>query len=223
MNEIEKQKVQVGNKTVTIRKWKGADRKLFVKTIKERNLESPDLTNGLVYNCIDENYTFNAEEFRYLLTRIRAFTLGENIKFKFSCSECKEIFEEERELKDILKPKYKELKEINVDNINIKIGEIKNREFYQKIISENYDDSVFYDFLLRIESFNGNDMFTFDELVEMFDDLDVDVLEKIIEIWEDSKFEIDDVNEVVCPKCSHKMNYIFDEIPEFFPTKWFER
>lgn len=223
MNEIEKQKVQVGNKTVTIRKWKGKDRKQFVKLIRDKDLINPEFMNALVYDCLDENVTLNAEEFRYVLTRIRAFTLGENIKFKFSCDKCEETFEEERELKNVLRYNYKDIKEIKVKDVIIKIGEIKNREFYQKVISENTDDVDFYDFLLRVESVNGNDMFTFEQLVEFFDDLDVDVLEEIVSIWNDGKFEIDDINQVICPHCNHKMTYIFDELPEFFPSKWFER
>ena len=81
------------------------------------------------------------------------------------------------------------------------------------------EDEIF-DLLLRVESFNGDDSFTLEELIAKFDDLDIDVLEDVLNQWEDNKFVVNDINEVVCPKCKNVELYSFDAIPNFFPETW---
>lgn len=209
--------LQVGNKKINIRKWKGKDKKAFIKALQEKDLNEIQVMNSLVYSCIEEDVILSIEEFKYVLSRIRAISLGEEIKIEFYCQKCGEIHTHEFLLKDIVRFSYTDLKELNAHNVNIKIGEIRNKQFYIEKIAED----PLYDLLLRVISFNGINTFTLDELMDKFDELDLDILSTIIEQYENAKFKVQDINNVICPNCKTKTEYEFDELPNFFPESWF--
>ena len=209
--------IKVGNKKLNIKKWKGKNKKDFIRLVNDSDTDNQKLLDILVYSCIEEDVILSTEEFRYVLTRIRAYSLGETISFEFYCDKCQEIFHREMKLIDIIRYTYKPLKEIKFDKTKIKLGEIKNKEIYTEKVSEDPD----YDFLFRIESINGNDTFTLTELMDIIDNFDIDVIEKVMEIYEDHRFKVDDTNIVKCD-CGHEMIFQFDELPGFFPEKWFD-
>lgn len=209
-------KITVGNKELTIRKWKGKDKKKIVKALSAGTDDDQfTILNALVYDSIEEDVTLSTDEFKYVLSRIRAISIGEGVDIEFYCDSCGNNFDRHFELKDIIRYSYTELSEINVPGAKIKLGEIKNKKYYvEKVVQDDI-----YDLLLRVEEINGNSAFTLDTLEEFFDDLDLDVLTEIVQIFEDSKFTVDDVNEVTC-KCGKVQQYQFDEIPGFIPESW---
>lgn len=210
-------KLKVGNKVINCRKWKGKDKKRFISAINKENVSETEVMESLVYDCIQEDVILDVEEFRYVLSRIRAYSLGENIHIDFYCENCGGLYEKDFKLKDIISYSYKGLSELKSGDTVIKLGEIKNKELYTKYIQE--DD--IYDLLLRVEQFNGDNAFTLETLVDKFDDLDIDVLADLLEQFEQSKFKVDDVNSVECTHCKKETNFKFDELPEFFPETWF--
>jgi hypothetical protein len=211
-------KLIVGNKHLTMKKWKGKDKKNFINALKKKDIDENEVMQSLVYSCIEEAQALSVDEFKYVLSRIRAESLGEEINIEFYCASCGELYTKTFLLKDIISYSYNELKEIKVNDVHIVLGEIRNKDFYIKKIAE---DEIF-DLLLRIKSINGNDTFTLDELVEMFDDMEIDTLDKVLEIYNESKFKVLDVNTVKCPSCSKETKYKFDELPGFFPQSWFD-
>ena len=214
-------KLKIGSNEVTIRKWKAKEKKAFLSTIKKG--ESLDtLQDVLVYGCIEEKVVFNADEFKYAITKIREFSLGSNIELEFYCNSCKSKFLDTIKLEEVVKPIYSNKKNISTKNYEIKIGTIRNIDFYNKTIKENPSEEKDYDFYLRIESINDNDCLTLAEIVELFNNMDIDEFDSIFEQWEDIRFKIDDTKEVKCKKCSSSVVYSFDEIPGFFPTNWFK-
>lgn len=210
-------KIIVGDKNLTITKWKGKNKKDFIRLVNDQDSNNQQLLETLVYSCIEEDVILSTEEFRYVLTRIRAYSLGELIKFEFLCDECQEVFHREMELNDIITYSHKTLKDIKVPGAKIKFGDIKNKAIYTEKIAEDPD----YDFLFRIASINGNDTFTLSELEEILDNLDIDVLEEVMSIYEEHRFKVQDVNTVTCD-CGNEMQFKFDELPGFFPENWFE-
>lgn len=210
-------KIKVGDKELTISKWKGKNKKDFVRMVGNQDIDNQQLLETLVYSCIEEDVVLSTEEFRYVLTRIRAYSLGETIKFDFFCDECQNVFTRELELKDIITYSHKKLKDIKIPGAKIKFGDIKNKTIYTEKIAEDPD----YDFLFRIASINGNDTFTLSELEDILDNLDIDVLEEVMSIYEEHRFKVQDVNTVTCD-CGHEMTFKFDELPGFFPDNWFE-
>jgi hypothetical protein len=210
-------KIEVGNKNLEIRKWRGGDKKKFLAALNKKDLDINEVMQTLVYDCIEEKVTLSPDEFKYVLSRIRAYSLGEEFNVEFYCDGCGNVFKKTLLLKDTVRYTYKELNEINVQGVSIKLSEIRNKEFYIKKISEDLE----YDFLLRIQEINGNESFTLQELESIIDDIDIDILTNIAEIWEDHKFKMDDINTVHCD-CGKSYTYKFDEIPEFLPTSWFK-
>lgn len=212
-------KLKVGDKTLTIRKWKGKDKKAFVKAFKNKTLDENEIMNTLVYNCIEEDVVLSVDEFRYALSRIRAYSLGEDLSIDFYCEDCGTIHKHDFKIKDIIRCTYSPLYEIKAKDVRIKLGAIKNRDSYVKLVAED----ELYDLLLRIDSINGDNSFTLDGLIEMFDDMDIDVLTDVLEQYESAKFKVDDINIVRCsnPECGKEVKYKFDNLPGFFPPSWF--
>ena len=52
MNKDNKIKVPVGDKILTIRKWKGRDKIKFLNTIKNENIDPEDLQNQLINSLV---------------------------------------------------------------------------------------------------------------------------------------------------------------------------
>lgn len=210
-------KIEVGGKNLEIRKWKGSDKKHFLAAMRKKDLDLNEVMHTLVYDCIEEKVALSPDEFKYVLSRIRAYSLGEEFIVEFYCDGCGNIFKRTFQLKDTVRCTYTPLHEINVQGVNIQLGEIRNKDFYITKLSEDLE----YDFLLRISSINGNESFSLNELENIIDDIDIDILTDIYEIWEDHKFKMDDVNTVQCD-CGKSHTYKFDEIPKFLPTEWFK-
>jgi len=210
-------KIDLGNKSVTIRKWKGKDKKLFLKLLDDKSATQYQIMEALVYNCIKEDIVLSVDEFRYILSRIRSFSLGDSLDMEFLCDECNEISTNTFKITDVIRPNTSTLNVIKVDGVEIRFGEIKNRELYLKYIEE--DD--LFDMLLRIKSINGNDSYSLEDLVDYFDELDIDVIEKIMSEFHENKFSIDDTNNIKCKNCGHASLFKFDELPNFFPETWF--
>lgn len=210
-------KISIGSKNLEIRKWKGSDKKNFLLALKKKDVDITQVMQTLVYDCISEEVALSPDEFKYVLSRIRAYSLGEEFNVEFYCKDCTNTFKRTFTLKETVRFTYKPIQEINVQVVKIKLGEIRNKDFYIKKIAEDTE----YDFLLRISSINDNESFSLQELEDIIDDINIDILTDIVEIWEDHKFKIDDVNTVKCD-CGKSHTYKFDEIPEFLPTMWFK-
>jgi hypothetical protein len=211
-------KIDLGNKKVTIRKWKGKDKKLFKKLMSDENTTQTDIMKTLVYNCIEENVVLSVDEFRYVLSRIRSYSLGDRLYMEFLCDNCGEISTNEYEISKVIRPNNSTLDRIKIGEIDIRFGEIRNMETYLKYIQE---DELF-DMILRVKSINGDDSFTMESLIDFFDEMDVDVIESIMIKFHNDKFTVDDVNTIKCKNCANESLFKFDELPNFFPESWFK-
>lgn len=212
-------KIDLGDKTITIRKWKGKDKKKFMQELTKENRDEMAVMDSLVYGCIEEDVILSRDEFRYVLHKIRAYSLGDKFDITLKCKGCGESEKHELSINDVIRYDFKKIDQINVGDFSIKLGPIQNKEVYVKKVVE--DDSS--DLLMRVKELNGEDAFTYNDLVETFDDLDLDVLEEVVEIWEEHRFKVDDVNDITCSKCGSSSTWRFDDIPDFFPKSWFKR
>ena len=208
------------NKELTIRKWKAKEKKEFLNTVRT-NQSLDSLQDVLVYNCIEEKVALNAEEFKYIMTQIRSYSLGNEIELEFYCDCCKSKFLSTIKLDEIIKPIISNKFDIKTKNYKIKLGSVRNVDFYKETIKKNPLEEKDYDFYLRIESINADDSMTLEEIVELFNEMDIDEFDSIFNQWEDIRFKIDDVADIACIKCDNSVKYSFDEIPGFFPPSWF--
>ena len=219
MNQINNFKIKLNNQEITIRKWKAKEKLAFIDIIKNKKDKS-ELVDILVYNCIEEDVAFSKDEYKYVLSKIREISLGNEIPLQFTCEHCDEEFIEIIKLDETIKPIFKDADVIMTDKYEIKLSKIKNTSYYKKVINEAPDELDFY---LRISEINGNDGYTLEEIIELFENMDVLDFDEIFEEWDKIKLKIDDVKIIECPKCSGKTEYEFDDIPGFFPASWFKK
>lgn len=227
MTEKIKQKtiksVELNGKRIRFRKWKGKDKKSFIQQIKEYGLDNVSLEKTmdiLVHRQLESNKEdiFSQDEYRYLLQKIRQYSLGEDMSTELYCEECQSPFTHEYKISDVIRPLHESLEDYDDGEVFIKFGGIKNKKLYLEAVQENKELEIFY----RIDEFNGSKAHSVESLMEEFEDLDLDQIENIVNYFEENKFSIDDIQEVECPHCQHKTPYEFDEIPDFFPQSWFE-
>lgn len=210
-------KIKLKDQEITVRKWKGKDKKKFMNEMNQPEPDEAKIMQALVYNCIEEeDVVLSTDEFKYVISMIRSISLGDEIKYNFFCTECEETTERKYYITDIIRGTFGEGNTIEAEGVSITLGEIRNKEFYAKKIQEG---SIF-DFFLRIKEINGNDAFDLEFLIDFFDDLDLDVLDDVLKQYDAIRFKVDDVNDFVCD-CGHTESYHFDELPEFFPSSWF--
>jgi DNA-directed RNA polymerase subunit RPC12/RpoP len=212
-------KTDVRGKEVKFRKWKVKDKKKFVSNSKDPRV----VKDALVYDCIeDKNLALSEEEYKYLLFKIRETSLTSKVEFLFTCKDCNTEFDFVANLDEIMQPTFKEYGSIEVNGKIFEMGNIRNRDFYEQLITSNAEASekLLADFILHIKSFDDNTGFTFDQMVEKIDDLDVEDFEKVFEKWEEMRFKVDNTYPVKCPNCGSEELYEFDALPGFFPESW---
>lgn len=213
--------VKLKDKTVNVRKWKVKDRKKFLQSIKDQDVKAS--TTALVNDCMeDPTIPLSPEEFRYLLLKIRALSLGEKVTYELNCEKCEKDFDMAVNIRDISNPVFQENNIISSGNIKIKTGDIPSKQFYDKAMDELQDerDIFLIDFLFHIKEIDGSDAFTFEDLFNFINDLDIDIAADIFDQWSKNKFKIDDTHIVKCPHCNFEEVYVFEDIPGFFPDSW---
>lgn len=211
-------KVKLNNQEITIRKWKAKEKLAFTDIMKNKKDKS-SLVDLLVYNCIEEDVAFSKDEYKYVLSKIRSLSLGDEIPLQFTCEHCDEQFITVINLSEVIKPIFKDVNEISTEKYDIKLGKIKNTKYYKEVINQAPDELDFY---LRIQSINDNDGYSLEEIIEYFGNMDVQDFDDIFEQWDKIKLTIDDVQVIECPHCNGKTQYEFDDIPGFFPANWFK-
>lgn len=212
-----------GNK-INFRKWKVKDKKKFISIIKEEKAPSL-ITDALVYDCLEKpEVPYSADELKYLLLQIRVATLGDELDYEFECSSCMEPYDYTAKISEIFKEEYSEDKIISSKGISFEMGNIRNKQYYLDTIEQCPDEETKYlaDFMFHVAKINDNDAFTFDKLYDTIQDLDVDVEKDIFNQWDEIRFTVNDIHAVECPFCGNKELLQFDDLPEFFPTNWFE-
>ncbi len=224
--EIFDNEVSIKDRVIKFRKWKVKDRKKFIALLKEDDINYHGLTDSLVYDCLENKQEIlTPDEYRYILTAIRIKSVSDNIKFDFKCEnkECEKDYSVDLKLSEVLSPLYEKGDEIISSDTKIKLGFIPNKKYYDDKIKGCTPDEIYLvDFLLHINTIDGNDTLGFDELLDYIEELDTNVLDDIFVQWDNIRFKIDDINEVTCPHCDSTEKYQFDDMPNFFPSSWFK-
>jgi hypothetical protein len=218
--------VQVGTRSINVRKWKVKDKREFTNIMKAEKPDDVKLLHALVYNCIDDKkIVLSEDEYKYVLNVIRSHSLGDEVKVGIVCEACETKHEQTYKISELFKQRFSDKTEFTVGPFTFKLTNVKNRDMYYKKMKDlNIPEEIFYyDFLFHIASINGNESLSLKAMEELFDEIDVGTLEKIFEEWDNIRFKLNDVNEVKCTECGHVELYSFDELPEFFPSAWFSK
>lgn len=208
--------IKLNGYEVNARKWKAKEKFKFKEIISNDNIQ--EFVKLLVYDCLDREVAFSESEYKYVLSQIRSHSLGNIIKLEFNCEKCNTRFVEDINLDDVIKPEYEKIVPIVTKKHNIKLGTVKNKDFYKRVISQAPDELDFY---LRIETINDEEVFSIEEVVNYFSEMDIDEFDEIMKQWDIIKFKINDIHSIKCKNCNDISNYQWDEIPGFFPNSWY--
>lgn len=220
------QPLKLGNRTISVRNWKVRDRLKLKESLKNTSNETKqqEITlDILVYGCLEKPVALNEDELEYLFTMLRVNSIGDEVKFKFTCPNTDCNAENEIKLKPskIYKPSFKELKNIKVPGIDIELQEVRNVEYYNSKIKTSTSPSL-TDLILHIKTING-EMKSEEMINRIFEELDTKVMDEILDKWDEMRFTISRENKLKCPVCNAEEEFYFDEIPNLIPEKWFRR
>lgn len=219
MNQDYKFKTKIRDKNVFFRKWKVKDKKKFMNSKDDSVL----MKESLVYDCIkDKKIAFSEEEFTYMLIKIREASLKDKMSYIFDCEKCQNSFKLEVLASDVITPEFNEYKNITCSSTTFEIQEIKNRKFYDESMATVTDpqEKQLIDFILHVKSINDDESLSFQEIMQFINELDVDVFEDIFKQWERMRFKLNMTHSVECPECHDENLFMFDSLPDFFPTSW---
>lgn len=218
--------IKVGNRVIKARNWKVKDRLMLKEAFKnvESEIKAQEKTlDILVYNCLEEQVPLNENELEYLFAILRVNSIGDDVEFRWTCSNenCNQISKTSLKVSKIYKPKFGELKDIKVNDISIELQEVKNVEYYNKRIRSSSSPSL-DDLILHIKTVNGQTM-SEDKIQRVFDELDTKDMDAILDKWDEIRFTIDRSNKVKCEHCGKEEEFEFDEIPNMIPQNWLKR
>ena len=218
--------LKIGNRTINVRNWKVRDRIKLKELLKEANSEKKQqeiILDVLVYNCIEGKVALNEDELEYLFAQLRVNSVGDDIRFKYTCpnEDCNEQVELGLKISNVYKPKFKKLSNITVSNINIELQEVQNIDYYNRKMKESTTPSL-TDLILHIKSLN-NEQKSENQILHIFEELDTKDMDTILDKWDSMRFTLDRVNNLKCPYCGREESFEFDEIPDILPQTWLRR
>lgn len=216
--------LKFGKKLVKYRGWKTRDEKAYlILTESKEELEDKDLYDTLVLPCLENKAMyFTDAELQMLMIEIRKKSLGESFDVKFICKndKCKTVNDTQVPFDDIVEFRNDTVSNLKVDDIEFFFGDVKN----QKLLTERTNgktnvEKIFIEMVMRIEKLivkdEVEDTFTYDEITEYMDDLDTKIFDKLIEYYTQNLSSITLKGHLMCHRCGHDNEFLFDEIPNF--------
>lgn len=210
-------------RTIRVRKWKIKDKKNLNHA---RTL--PEIKQALVYNCIEDgkDVVLDTEEFNFVLMKIRALTIQDNVTCEYVCPECGTTSTQSFNLSEVISTvggDYSTLIAVGGNVFEMKV--VDNAALYTKLTDLNEDPFSLFanDFALHVKSYNGIEIKTSKDHAEFltwFDNLDADLGNEIFDQWLKMKFRIDYKKPIECSECGHIELANFVEMPDFFPKSW---
>lgn len=218
--------IKIGNRSIKARNWKVKDRLALKEAYKntESEIKAQEKTlEILVYGCLEEPVALNENELEYLFTQLRVNSIGDDIDFRFTCSNenCNETSTIKLKVSKIYKPKFGELKNIKVGELDIELQDIKNPDYYNKRLKSSVSPSL-DDLILHIKTINSQTM-SEDKIIRIFDELDTKEMDEILDKWDSMRFTMNRENVIKCPVCGKEETFEFDEIPNLIPQNWLKR
>ncbi len=210
--------VELNGRTIKYRKWKVKDKKALDKA--ETNLEKRKI---FVYDCLENpNTPLDIEEYNYILSLIRDYSLHSTLDYDLECPECHHKFSVGKTSAQVVQPIYATYGTIEFKGNTITVGNVKDRDVYEETISKTITSMERYisDFALHIQTINGSDVTTIDEVIDFLDNLDVDDYENVFAQWESMRFKCNVIHSVECPNCKKVNDFDFSDMPTFFPSSW---
>ena len=123
--------LELQGRTIKFRTWKVKDKENLIKA-----KTNYDKKKALVFNCLENpNEALDYLEYEYVLFNIRNKSLPNYVtKYVLRCPNCGTVYNCNVHFSDILEKNDRKYTEIKSGNYSIKVGNIKNQEFYENMI-----------------------------------------------------------------------------------------
>lgn len=206
--------ITINGKKIEYRKWKVKDKIKLDKCSK-----IIDKRKVVVYDCLTNKVNLDADEYNYVLSLIRDFSLHSDITFTIECPECGNVETITLPVSEIVSFREADYSPIVTDKLIIVLDDVKDN--YEEIISSvnNKLEKYITDFMLHIKTVNGNTL-TLEELNTFINDMDVDVFEKILFEWDKKKSKYSCVKDIQCSECKTLFACDLQNMNDFFPKSW---
>lgn len=224
MGEIEYKTVTISGMDVQYRKWKVKDKLELDKVDGDLTLDNIQKSlkkrDIFVYNCLKDRVVLDVEQYNYVLSLIREFSLHEPMEFTLECTECKAKFLKSFATTEIITFKEADYKDIVVGDLTFKIGNVTDTNYDFDILNAMCTSERFLaDFAYHVKSVNGDDVSP-SGVMDILSELDVDKFQGLFDDYNDQKFVCSFARTIQCPDCGHEDIYEFDNLTAFFPKSW---
>lgn len=212
--------LELQGRKIKFRTWKVKDKENLIKA-----KTNYDKKKALVFNCLENpNEALDYLEYEYVLFNIRNKSLPNYVtKYVLRCPNCGAVYNCNVHFSDILEKNDRKYSEIKSGNYSIKVGNIRNQEFYENMIMNITDNEqkILIDFILHITEFNSRIDFSAEELIKIFDSMDIEVFEDIFKQWNSMRFSYNTIGYCTCPECDYEDRFDFKDVDNFYPKSWF--
>lgn len=217
-------KTTISGIEIEYRKWKVKDKLELDKVDSDTSLTQLDRQlkkrEIFVYNCMKERKQLDIEQYNYLLSLIRDYSLHNKIEFSLECSKCKAQFHRQFSTPEIITFRDSEYKEIKVSDKTFKLGNVTNENYDRDILNSFSNAERFIvDFAYHVQEVNGETL-DFKDVIDILTDLDVDDYQTLFTEYDSQKSLCDFSKGITCPECGNIEIYQFDNLTSFFPSSW---
>lgn len=221
---VEYKKVTISGIDIEYRKWKVKDKLELDRIDSDTSLQQLDRQlkkrEVFVYNCMKERKQLDIEQYNYLLSLIRDYSLHNKIEFSLECPKCKAQFIRQFSTPEIITFRESEYKDIKVKDKVFKMGNVTNEDYDRDILgSFSNAERFIVDFAYHVQSIN-DEVLEVKDIIEVLEDLDVDDYQTLFTEFDSQKFLCDFSKGIECPECSNVELFQFDNLTSFFPSSW---
>lgn len=206
--------LEFNNRKIKFRKWKVKDKKELDKC--QNDVEKRKI---YLYNCLETNTVLDLEEYNYVLTQIRDYSLDTELDFEVTC-ECGNTQNVSFRASDIVTYKNANYKPVIIGDICIEFGNVDDSDYENIVINaQTMSERYISDLAFHIKKINGSDV-QYEQCIEFIENLDVSLYEKLFEEWELQRFKCNFLHSIKCEKCGKETVYNFEDMKGFFPSSW---
>lgn len=221
---MEYRKITVSSIELEYRKWKVLDKiKLdAIETDQELSVKEKELKRRLVlvYDCLKNPAVLDIEQYNYMLSLIRDYSLHNKIEFSFHCDDCGQDFDVNLSSPEFITCKNENYHDVTVSGKILSFGNVTDVNYDRDVLfAETRSERYLIDMAYHLHSIDGTPV-NFADAFEFISNLDVDDFQVLFDSYDEMKFKCILEKELKCPHCGVSNLYLFDSVKDFFPESW---
>lgn len=223
-DQTEYRTATVSGMDIQYRKWKVKDKLELDKVDSDVTLDPVQKRikkrEIFVYNCLKDRAVLDIEQYNYVLSLIREYSLHTPMEFTLECTSCKAQFLKSLSTPEIITFRDSNYRDITVKDLTFKMGNVTDSNYDFDILNAlSTSERFLADFAYHVQSVNGNTA-TPTDTMEILYNLDVDDFQVLFDSYNDQKFVCCFGKAIKCPECENEDVYEFDNLTAFFPKSW---